>query len=298
MNIILNSNINRNVNHMSLIITHPGSAHLDDFLSCCLVVNKSGNVKKIKRKEPNKAEIKDPAIWKLDVGERHDPEIKCFDHHQDGMYDECTISLLLKSWGYWSNANEVYKWLKIVVINDTIGPKEVTKQLEISYKALGALNSFVERTILDFFKNQKEIKKGSILFSLMEIIGQNFFALIDEYTTVMEEVKVKLEYKIINGVQSIFCYKGLNHSSTLTRIIKDKMKEKWPNLRGGIAVYPNKRIKGTIALRRYDNDERVDFSRISHYEKVVYSHPKGFFLSMKQVTEDQLVQYIKDAIKK
>jgi len=132
----------------------------------------------------------------------------------------------------------------------------------------------------------------------MEIIGQNFFALIDEYTTVMEEVKVKLEYKIINGVQTVFCYKNLNQSSTLMRIIKDKMKEKWPNLRGGISVYPNKRIKGTIALRRYDDDERVDFSRISHYEKVVYSHPKGFFISVEQMTEKQLEQYITDAIKK
>lgn len=283
---------------MALIITHPGSSHLDDFLSCCLVMNKSGNIKKIKRKEPDKAEIKDPAIWKLDVGESLDPEIKCFDHHQNGINEECTLSLLLKNWGLWLIANEVHNWLNIVVINDTLGPKEVTKQLKISFKSMGALHSFVERTLLDFFSKQNEIEKGSLLFSFMEMIGQNFFALIDEYTTVMEEVKEKIEYKTINGVQSIFCYKGLNHSSTLVRIIRDKMIEKWPNLKGGIAVYPNRRVKGTIALRRYDDDERVDFSRISHYEKVVYSHPKGFFISVRQMIEDQLVQYIKDSIKK
>jgi len=282
---------------MVLIITHPGSAHLDDFLSCCLVIAKSGNVEKVKRKEPNKEEIKNPAIWKLDVGEKHDPDTKCFDHHQDEIDNDCTLSLLLKKWDFWSIASEVHKWLNIVVINDTIGPEEVTKQLRISYKAMGALDSFVERTILDLFKKLKEIIRGRILFSLMEIIGQNFFALIDEYTAVMGEVKEKLEYKTINGVQSIICYKGLNHSSTLTRIIRDRMKEKWPDLRGGIAVYPNKRVKDTIAIRRYDNDERVDFSRISHYEKVVYSHPKGFFISVEQMTEDQLERYIKDAIK-
>ena len=282
---------------MALIITHPGSPHLDDFLSCCLVMNKSGNIKKIKRKEPNKAEIKDLVIWKLDVGGIFDPEIKCFDHHQDDIDDECTLSLLLKYWGYWSIANEVHNWLKIVVINDTVGPEEVTKQLKISYTAIGALDSFVERTLLDMFKKQKEIRKGSLLFSLMEMVGQNFFALLEEYTTVMEEVKEKLKYKTIKGVQSIFCYKDLNPSSTLVRIIKDKLKEKWPNLRSGIAVYPNKRIKGTLALKSFDNDERVDFSRISNYDKVVYSHPKGFFISVEQMTEDQLEQYIKGAIK-
>ncbi|KKK86359.1 hypothetical protein LCGC14_2764030 [marine sediment metagenome] len=118
----------------------------------------------------------------------------------------------------------------------------------------------------------------------MEIIGQNFFALIDEYTAIMGEVKEKLKYKTINGVQTIFSYENLNPSSTLTRILKDKMREKWPNLKGGIGVYPNKRVKRTLAIKRYDDDERVDFSRISHYEKVIYSHPKGFFISVKPMT--------------
>ena len=65
---------------------------------------------------------------------------------------------------------------------------------------------------------------------------------------------------------------------------------------GGVAVYPNKRVEGTLALKRFDNDERVDFSRISNYEKVVYSHPQGFFISVEQMTEDQLEQYIRDSI--
>ena len=82
----------------------------------------------------------------------------------------------------------------------------------------------------------------------------------------------------------------------MVRIIKDKMKEKWPNVRGGVAVYPNKRVEGTLALKRFDNDERVDFSRISNYEKVVYSHPQGFFISVEQMTEDQLEQYVRDSI--
>lgn len=137
---------------MVLIITHPGSAHLDDFLSCCLVIAKKGNVKKIKRKEPDYGEIKNPIIWKLDVGEKYDPDTKCFDHHQDEIDNDCTLSLLLKNWSLWSIASEVHKWLNIVVINDTVGPEGITRQLKISYKAMGALDSFVERSILDEFK--------------------------------------------------------------------------------------------------------------------------------------------------
>jgi len=281
---------------MAIIITHPGSAHLDDFLSCCLVINNSGIIKKIKRREPNKPEIKDPNIWKLDVGEMHDPKIKCFDHHQDNMKDECTLSLLLKHWGIWSNANEVHKWLKIVVLNDTKGPKAVTREIKISFKSMGLLNSFVERTILDLFRTASVIKKGSVLFSVMEIIGQRFFALVDEYFTVMEEIKGKIEYHIIKDVPIISCYKDLKHSESLVGILKDKMSERWPDLKGGIAIYPNKRVKGTIALKRMQDDQRVDFTRISNNKKVVYCHPDGFFISVEQMSDDELETYIKDAI--
>ena len=45
--------------------------------------------------------------------------------------------------------NKIHNWLNIVVIKDTLGPKEVTKRLEISFKAMGALDSFVERTVLN-----------------------------------------------------------------------------------------------------------------------------------------------------
>lgn len=128
------------------------------------------------------------------------------------------------------------------------------------------------------------------------MIGNNFFILIDEYIKTMKEIREKLVYKIIDGVPSIFCYKGLNHSSTLTRIIRDRMKERWPDMKGGIAVYPNKRVIDTIAIRRYENDERVDFSKLANHDKVVYVHPKGFFISVEQMPEDQLEQYIKDAI--
>ena len=281
---------------MTVIITHPGSAHLDDFLSCCLVINKSKDITKIKRKEPDPSEVKDPNIWKLDVGEIHDPAKKCFDHHQKGMGEECTLSLLLKHWGAWSIANEVHRWLKYVVIKDASGPLEVIKQLEISYTIMGVLDSFVQRTILDHFREQRVIKKGHLLFSLMEIIGNHFFELIDEYTTTLEEVNKKIEFEIIEGVQTVLCPDILGHSSTLVRIIKDKMREKWPDLRGGIAVYPNKRVKGSIAIKRFENDPRVDFTRISDYEKVIYSHPEGFFISVEQIPEELLKKYIKDAI--
>ena len=72
---------------MGIIIIHPGSAHLDDFLSCCLVMHQHKEIDEIRRREPSRTEILDPNIWVLDVGDTLDPERKCYDHHQIGKDD-------------------------------------------------------------------------------------------------------------------------------------------------------------------------------------------------------------------
>lgn len=281
---------------MNIIITHPGTAHLDDFLSTCLVIYKMGDIEEVHRKEPTREEINDSSIWKLDVGNKHDPDMKCFDHHQIVM-DDCTLSLLLKNWELWEKAVKVYNWLKIAVAKDTKGPKEVIKLLNISYTALGSLDSFIERTILNLFQKREIIKKGSVIFSLMKVIGKQFFMLIDEYYKTIKAIERKIEFKRIKGVIVVFCYKNVKHSNMLVRILNEKKKEMWQDERGGIAVYPNNRPHGTIALRRYNDDKRVDFSKISKYEKVNYAHPQGFFVSLEPMSDYELEQYIEDAIK-
>ena len=67
---------------MSRIITHPGTAHRDDFLSISLVLAKDSEVTVIERREPSLAEIKDSNIWVLDVGRTLDSQLRAFDHHQ------------------------------------------------------------------------------------------------------------------------------------------------------------------------------------------------------------------------
>jgi len=281
---------------MKIIITHPGTAHLDDFLSTCLVIYKSGDIEEVHRREPSDDEINDSSIYKLDVGDKHDPDIKCYDHHQIIMND-CALSLILQDWKLWDKAIKVHNWLTIAVANDTKGPKEVAKLLNVSYTALGRLDSFIERTILDLFKKKKIVKKGSALFSLMKIIGQRFFSQIDDYFKTLKDIEEKIEYKKIKGVLVTFCYKNVEHSNMLVRILNEKKREMWSDEKGGIVVYPNNRPYGTIALSRVNNDKRVDFSRISNYEKVKFAHPQGFFASLEPMSDYELEQYINEAIK-
>ena len=196
----------------------------------------------------------------------------------------------------WKQANKVHKWLKIVVLQDAQGPQAVTSILKISSSALGALDSFTERTFLDLFGEKDIIKKGEMLFSVMHLLGSHFFHQIDEYYELLDKVNKRTEFKKIQGIQVALCYKDLQPSSILTHLLKKKMRTRWPGLSGGIMVYPNKRKKGTIALKRLNDDPRVDFTRVADYEKVVYAHPKGFFLSVEPMPQEKLELYIQGAI--
>lgn len=281
---------------MTIIITHPGSAHIDDLLSTCLVIYRAGDIEEVHRREPTQEEINDSSIWKLDVGDKHEPDLNCYDHHQYDM-DDCTLSLLLKEWGVLDKALEVHTWLRIVIANDAKGPREVTKILNISFTALGSLHSFVERTVLDLFQKKEKIRKGTALFSLMKIIGKNFFWQIEQYYSLREEIEGKIEFLRIKNVPIISCYKECEFSPMLLRLLNEKKREAFQDERGGIAIYPNNRPPGMIALSRYQDDKRVDFTRISNHEKVIFAHPQGFFASVESLSEYELEQYIKDAIK-
>jgi len=282
---------------MASIITHPGSAHLDDFLSCCLLLHKSGDIDIILRKEPSDEEIQNPALWKLDVGERYDPARRCFDHHKNQMTNDCTLSLLLKHWGLWNKAEATHQWLRTAVLQDTHGSQAVIEQLGIPSEALGALDSFIKRTVLDMFGEQQTIRKGDLLFRLMEQIGDRFFFLIGQYESLPALMKPSLEFKELKGVPVGLCYKGLEPAHMLLRLLKERMRERWPEAHGGIVVLPNNRIPGTLALKRLADDPRVDFTRIAHYEKVIYAHDSGFYVSVHPMSDYELDIYIKDAIR-
>ena len=112
----------------------------------------------------------------------------------------------------------------------------------------------------------------------------------------IEELEGKIEFLRIKNVPVISCYKDVTFSRTLVRILNEKKREVFHDEKGGIAIYPNTRPPGTIALSRYHDDKRIDFTRISHYEKVTFAHPQGFFASVEPLSEYELEQYIKDAI--
>ncbi|MEJ1972950.1 MAG: MYG1 family protein [Lacunisphaera sp.] len=91
------------------ILTHPGSAHKDEFLACCVLL--ATMPCPIVRREPADADLADPATAVIDVGHRHEPALNNFDHHQfpDDAAPTCALSLVLQHLGLYAGRPRVLR---------------------------------------------------------------------------------------------------------------------------------------------------------------------------------------------
>ena len=66
------------------IVTHNGQAHFDEFLAISLIIARHEDTHfHIERRDPKVEELENPEIWVIDIGDRFEPPLKNFDHHQD-----------------------------------------------------------------------------------------------------------------------------------------------------------------------------------------------------------------------
>ena len=76
-----------------LIITHPGSAHFDEVTTISLILAVYADTDfRIERREPLQTELDNLDVWVVDIGDRHEPEKRNFDHHQD---TDCPAAFVL-----------------------------------------------------------------------------------------------------------------------------------------------------------------------------------------------------------
>ena len=75
--------INELLSNVKLIITHPGIFHADDVCAVAYL-QLLGICAPFARRLPTPAEMEDPAVLVLDVGNKHMVDTLCFDHHQKG----------------------------------------------------------------------------------------------------------------------------------------------------------------------------------------------------------------------
>lgn len=295
---------------MAKIITHSGNAHLDDFLSVCLILYKDKSVDEIVRQdEISEEELNDTSIWKVDISENHDSSIKAFDHHQEEM-DDCSFSLLLKYWKVWEKAIEVYSWVPSVVEIDIFGLGYFLANNRISFETFFQFSSFVERTFIELFQRLKVVskEKNKLLFLIMKQIGKQFFTGIKTYQKLLDNFESQLNVISISrsGVEEdltkgipvlLYLTKKPEYSSHLITIFRKYRSKYFPKHNGSwVAAFSYDRPENSIYLKRYGTPTQIDFSRIKSLKKTYFAHEKGFVAVVENMHEEELFAYIQHAL--
>ncbi len=257
------------------ILTHPGGAHKDDFLACCVFA--AIHDCEIVRREPGPADLDDAQVAVIDVGGEHDPERSNFDHHQFAPDHEpvCALSLVLRDLGVYDDARRFCDWLETAERLDVTGPRETATWLGVEPEILGRLNSPIDITLLRRFAAVERVAPGEALHEIMRWVGADLLEYLRSLRERLEFVAGHAELWEAGGLKVLFMPRTeplpSEPSAGLGRHLETLgIEEETSGL-----VYPDRRGSG-YGLSRFRDDPRFDFTRIEREPDVHFAHARGF----------------------
>jgi hypothetical protein len=261
------------------ILTHPGSAHKDEFLACSVLLALSPVA--IVRREPTPADLDAAATCVVDVGHRHEPALNNFDHHQlpKDHPPTCSLSLVLQDLGLYDDARQFCDWLEAAEWFDCRGALTTAKWLGVTPEALAKLTSPVDVTVLRRFALATRVEPGQPLWEIMRLIGEDLLDYVKTLRARLEFIATHAEIWTVDlagsPAQILFLPRTEplpdDPSLGIDRYIERR------GLAGQIVgtVSPDRRSAG-YGLSRFRDNPRLDFTRIAERPGVHFAHARGF----------------------
>ncbi|MAB75069.1 MAG: hypothetical protein CMO47_01230 [Verrucomicrobiales bacterium] len=281
---------------MKAIVTHPGSAHKDDLLACCLLLHQ--HQVPIYRREPTEEDLSDHRIAVVDVGGEHEPSKSNFDHHQFPRDHEpiCALSLVLKDLGLYKDARQFCEWLEPAEWFDTRGPFSTAQWLGVDRAVMNQLNSPIDITLLRRFAQQNELRPGEAIWEVMRMIGEDLI-------THLKTLRERVDYVAANS-QIIEVGKGTNMVSVLYMPRSETMPDDSSSGLGRYIESTGKKVDGLIypdrrgsgyGLSRHEDSPKLDFTRIENEVDVHFAHSRGFVAKTSATELGRLKELIESA---
>ncbi len=264
-----------------LIITHPGSAHFDDVTAVSLILAmNAGTEFKVERREPSQAELDNPDVWVLDIGNRHEPEKRNFDHHQSL---DCPASfVLVAEYLGLGETMSVMPWWHFKDEVDRFGPVTSSEKYHAGDDIVN--RNPVETWLVDSFASNQN--PSAEVLAILKAFGIH---LIEEARTLKKQIdywKTRPRL-VIAGVPAII---GETKESAgleeFRRLVDNK-----PD----IVISLDRRNDGW-RLFRYDGAP-VDFSRLAGRPEILFAHKNGFTARTKvRLSVDKLIELVGKAV--
>lgn len=261
------------------ILTHPGGAHNDEFLACCVLL--TVHPAPILRREPTPADLSSATTCVVDVGHQHDAALNNFDHHQlpRDHPPTCSLSLVLQVLGLYEDARKFYDWLETTEWFDARGPVQTAAWLGLTTDTLARLNSPVNGALLRQFALSTRLEPGQPLWEIMRVIGSDIVGTVRTLRLRLDFIAQHAQFWTVDfagtPAQILFLPRTEplpdEPSLGIDRFIQTR----------GLAtdivgvVSPDRRGSG-YALERYRDNPRLNFTQIAERPGVHYAHARGF----------------------
>lgn len=283
------------------IVTHPGGAHKDDLLGCCVLIAQHGCP--IARRDPTDEERNDPSIALVDIGDSHDAALSNFDHHHFPREHAptCSLSLVLDSLGLYQDALQFCDWLEPAEWFDSRGPKKTAEWLGVPRRAISQLNSPIDITLLRRFAAQQLHVPGETLYEYMRLVGEDLVGYLRDVRASIDLVSKQSERWSVatdgDVIETVFLPRDDKAPDEPSGSIASFIRATGLEKQIGAMVYPDRRGAG-YGISRYEDDPRLDFSQLDGQSDVHFAHKSGFMCKTSATDPERLRQLIQLAVKR
>lgn len=269
---------------LSTILTHPGSAHKDEFLACCVLL--AAAPVPIARREPVEADLADPAIAVVDVGHRHEPALHNFDHHQlpDDAAPTCALSLVLQHLGLYADARAFCDWLEPAEWFDCRGPNATARWLGVERDIISKLYSPIDGTLLRRFAAATRHAPGEPLWEIMRLVGADLLDYVRTLRARLTFIGTHAELWSLDTLGAaadgqppavVFLPRTDPLPEEPSAGVDRYVQEQGLDARVVAIIAPDRR-GGGYGLSRHRDHPRLDFTRIAQEPDVHFAHLRGF----------------------
>jgi hypothetical protein len=217
----------------------------------------------------------------VDVGGRHEPQKKNFDHHQfpQDQAPVCALSLVLQDLGLYEDAKHFCEWLEPAEWLDCLGPQETAKKLGTPREAINQLLSPIDVTLLKRFAAEKQWTLNEPIWQIMSMIGEDLLAYLRNLRKRLQTIQKRAQWWTIDTPKGAFEALFLPRiepvtgepSFGLSRYIEEAGRQEHVVA----LVYPDRRGCG-YGLGRYNDNRLMDFTRVESERDVHFAHGRGF----------------------
>lgn len=256
----------------TLIVTHPGQAHRDEFLAISLLMGACTNEKfRIERRNPTEEELKTSSVWVIDVGRQYDQEMYNLDHHQDAQLP-CSFFQVLDLYESREDFIKEFGWVTMVDMLDRKGPYQSAKELGISVDNFFNMISPIESHLLKKFSEMEVVEDW--LIDLMRQIGNDLWHKVHDSTVRQKELQENAVQYGWDGIMVLCHWLKDNPTFGLQRF-RD---EHYPEAQ--VSICADDRGPG-LTLYRFNDDPAINFSKIADDPRIEFAHANGFIAKTK-----------------